>query len=85
MKVSKAVCTVGSGLGSIMMIGAGIGAFFGIFWLGANYISKNVGDFIGAYIIIPIICVILFIFFASGWWALSKWLWGHCQDYWSTK
>jgi hypothetical protein len=81
--MNKAICTVGSGLGSLLMIGGGIGALCGAGWLLTNAISREVGVFIGAWIVMPILCLVLGLVFAVGWWQLSKWLYGHCREYWN--
>ncbi len=87
MKVSKAVCTVGSGLGSIMMIGGGLGAAAGIvigIVMGLDGLSATrVGHFIGTWIIFPLCCAAVAVILVGGWWQLSQWLYGHCQKYWS--
>ena len=85
--MNKAICAVGSGLGSTLMIGAGLGAAAGAIWLlvmGFGGLAESrAGEIIGTWIVVPLLCIATAVVLAAGWWTLSTWLYGHCREYWN--
>ena len=81
MKVSKVVCTVGSGvggtLGAALVVGLAAGVLVALYWLTKMIVVK--------WILAAVLILVVTALVVAVWWGTTKWLYRHCQDYWSKK
>ena len=81
MKVSKVVCTVGSGVGGTIGLGVATVSILSVLW-GIGFLYELI--FV-KWVLLALISLLLVCGVGAAWWGLSTWLYGHCQDYWSNK